>query len=235
MKKGNFTLIELLVVIAIIAILASMLLPALNMAREKAKSIKCMNNMKQISMGFSNYRDDYDDNFMPHYQVMYGGFGNHWWDPYNLCVSGKPAGRYSYFAAPYLGMKKPGRSSVYFAENVLDCPSNMQTFPIGTKTHYVNYGYNHTMPRFARKASHYKKSSNLVIFGDFYSRAGGMLLFSIPSYGWVANWNGTASNSDPAGVGLWFGHNSKANLSFLDGHAGAFSKNQLNDKNFTGK
>lgn len=74
----RFTIIELLVVIAIIAILAAMLLPALNKARERSRTITCINNQKQLGQYFMSYADENDGRMFT--SSIYSYAWAQWWD-----------------------------------------------------------------------------------------------------------------------------------------------------------
>src|SRR5438067_5956345 len=77
-KRRGFTLIELLVVIAIIAILAAILFPVFAQARESARKISCLSNMKQLALGWLMYSQDYDEAYPMTAQCCTNGSQVYW-------------------------------------------------------------------------------------------------------------------------------------------------------------
>ena len=79
-KKAGFTLIELLVVVAIIAVLISILIPSLKEAKEQARKVVCMSNLKQIGLAVQMYLNDRKDR-LPHVDTVGGGNRAYWDEP----------------------------------------------------------------------------------------------------------------------------------------------------------
>ena len=212
-SKAGFTLIELLVVIAIIAILAAMLLPALQSARARGQSASCTSNLKQLGLMTGVYADMFDD-YLPPAKYHSQGF-NRWYYKINAILkgidfNGEDDGILDfpdYFRCPAFGGYK-------FSDK----------FP--TLRRHISYGMNNATgdsngsdgvvdTGIFVKRGRVKSPSKRPLLADFYRLLNDTNLNNASQTAW-SYWS--ISGATPAEVVKHHLHKERANVGFVDGH-----------------
>ena len=211
MKQNTFTLIELLVVIAIIAILASMLLPALQQARERGKSASCISKLKEIGLALSQYHNDHG--------VLVPRRTPNWYNDYR---------------------DRPHRVMInkeYTNEKLWDCPSRVLAaarMDDYTPAAYPNYGFNGTgmlgpsADKYPNIPHHrIKQPGKLAFFMDSQGKGTNNFTYLIDTYSWMVDKSRSSNQGFYATR-----HNLNANVLFADYHVTPVHIRQFENSEF---
>ena len=253
-RKRGFTLIELLVVIAIIALLISILLPALNGARKSGQRVKCLSSVRQHGMAFVMYAADYDDN-LPYLSEGVPGDADS--PEFTTLQDPREAGGKLWYellvehGAAYDGYEFQIDHHNDPRYGVWLCPSvtldDMREVHGSTPTWGGGYGVASNVIGFAQGASQFADGSpkltrilspsTLMLVGDtgrpdFYRAQGKAFVY----VNWMRAGNPPFTWLNPKGDQVAARHTEKANIAFADGHAEAVSyeKIQANDGDMFG-
>ena len=230
--SNRFTLIELLVVIAIIAILAAMLLPALQNARNRGRSIKCISNLKQIHIALINYGTDNEEFGVPFQHSFststlpedYDGAQPIYW--YAGLMAYRYLPRPNFTFTVYSGKPAAAANSPDHIDSVMCCPADLsfghkKFFGYGINEFIGGFSYPDTKVKQRRKYRAIKEITRPSVVSYIADKGEAGKSFSYaPRYG------GSISGTNPE-----FRHSKATNAVFADGHARAVSHEEAGGAN----